>query len=86
VVVVVYSNRIPKVLTARARRHRSPAADQAARRFAGWILVLGGFGYSFAWLFAPLHMAALIGGAFLATAVLLAVVRCVRIGPTDSAI
>jgi uncharacterized membrane protein YeiB len=83
-VVVVYSNAIPKVLTARARRHCSPAADQAARRFAGWILVLGGFGYSFSWLLLPIGMASLAGGALLASAVLLAIVRCLRIGRSSS--
>lgn len=84
-VVVVYSNAIPKVLTARARRHAAPGAEQAARRFAGWILVLGGFGYMFAWLLAPLEMAGLVGGAILAAALLLAVVRCLRIGASDRA-
>lgn len=85
VVVAVYSNAIPKVLTARARRHGAPGADQAARRFAGWILVLGGFGYMFAWLVAPLEMAAVGGGAILAAALLLAVVRCLRIGAGSGA-
>ena len=84
-VVVVYSNAIPKVLTARARRHAAPGEDQAARRFAGWILVLGGFGYMFAWLLAPINMASLVGGAILAAALLLAIVRCLRIGAGRSA-
>lgn len=84
-VVVIYSNAIPKVLTARARRHAAPGEEQAARRFAGWILVLGGFGYMFAWLLAPITMAALAGGAILAAALLLAVVRCLRIGAGGSA-
>lgn len=83
-VVVVYSNAIPKVLTARARRHAAPGADQAARRFAGWILVLGGFGYAFAWLLAPIAIAGLLGGAILATALLLAIVRCLRIGASGT--
>lgn len=79
-VVVFYSNSIPKVLAARSRMRCSPAEDQAARRFAGWILVFGGFGYMLAWLLAPIDMARVIGGAILGTSVLLAVLRCMRIG------
>ena len=83
-VVVAYSNTIPKVLVARARLRCSPAQDQAARRFAGWSLVLGGVGYALAWLLAPIDMAAMIGGALLATALLLALVRCMRVGGDGS--
>ena len=77
-VVVCYSNAIPKVLSGRARSRSSSAADQAARRFAGWALVLGGLGYALAWLLSPIGMASLIGGAILAGALLLAVLRCLR--------
>lgn len=79
-VVVCYSNTIPKVLSGRARSRSSAAADQAARRFAGWSLVLGGLGYALAWLLAPVGIASLIGGAILAAALLLAVLRCLRAG------
>ena len=79
-VVIAYSNTIPKVLAARTRLRCSPAQDQAARRFAGWSLVLGGAGYMLAWLLAPIDLAAVVGGALLATALLLAVVRCMRRG------
>lgn len=79
-VVIAYSNTIPKVLAARTRLRCSPAQDQAARRFAGWSLVLGGAGYMLAWLLAPIDLAAVVGGALLATALLLAVVRCMRMG------
>jgi hypothetical protein len=84
-VVVVYSNAIPKMLVARARLRCTPAEDQAARRFAGWSLVLGGVGYMLAWLFAPLAIAALIGGAVLAAALLMAIVRCLRLRTNGSA-
>ena len=83
-VVVAYSNSIPKVLVARARLRCSPAQDQAARRFAGRSLVLGGVGYMLAWLLVPIDMAALTGGAVLAAALLLAVVRCMRPGANNS--
>lgn len=56
------------------------AANQAARRFAGWSMVLGAIGYMLAWLFAPLDSAALFGGGVLAAALLIAIVRCLRAG------
>jgi predicted lipid-binding transport protein (Tim44 family) len=80
-VVVAYANDIPKALAARARmRCSSPAADQAARRFAGWSLVLGGLAYMLAWLLAPLDRAGLIGGLALGAAVTCAALGCIRIG------
>ena len=79
-VVVVYADASPKVLVSRARLRCPPAQDQAARRFAGWTLVLGGLAYSLAWLVAPIDVAGLIGGALLACALLLAVLRCLRTG------
>jgi hypothetical protein len=84
-VVVVYANAIPKLLVARARLRCTPAQDQAARRFAGWSLVLGGAGYMLAWLLAPLAIAALLGGALLASALLIAVLRCLRLGSNGPA-
>lgn len=79
-VVVCYANVIPKMLAPRARLRCSPAQDQAARRFAGWALVLGGAGYSLAWLLAPIGLAKLIAGAILASSLLLAALRCLRAG------
>jgi hypothetical protein len=84
-VVVVYANAIPKLLVARARLRCSPAQDQAARRFAGWSLVLGGAAYMLAWLLAPLAIAGLLGGALLACALLVAVLRCLRLGSNGPA-
>ena len=75
--VVMYANAIPKALVVRTRC--APAAQQAARRFAGWILVLGGFGDMLAWLLLPIGVANLSAGLILATSLLLAVLRCVRI-------
>jgi hypothetical protein len=80
-VVVVYANDIPKALAARARtRCASPGAEQAARRFAGWSLVLGGIGYMLAWLLAPLQLAGMVGGLALGSAVTCAALGCIRIG------
>ena len=83
-VVVVYANAIPKMLATRVRLRCTPAEDQAARRFAGWSMVLGGVGYMLAWLFAPLGLAALIGGGLLAGALLIALVRCLRTGASGT--
>jgi hypothetical protein len=79
-VVVFYANVIPKSLTSLVRLRCSPAAEQAARRFAGWSLVLGGLGYILAMLLAPLSSMYLIGGAVLAVALAAAVLRCFAIG------
>lgn len=76
-VVVVYANAIPKAIAACARSRRSAAQEQAARRFAGWSMVLGGIGYMLAWLAAPLALANLLAGCILAAALLLAVLRYV---------
>ena len=79
-VVVVYANAIPKTLTALARLRCSPEREQAARRFAGWSLVLGGVGYVLAALLAPLASMHLVGGGLLGVALLAAVLRCTGIG------
>jgi hypothetical protein len=78
-VVVVYSNAIPKALGAYARLRCSPAQEQAAARFAGWSLVLGGIGYMLASLLAPIGIATLIAGGLLALGLLLAVLRYLMI-------
>jgi hypothetical protein len=79
-VVVFYANVIPKSLISLSRLRGSPAAEQAARRFAGWSLVLGGLGYILAMLAAPLASMHLVGGAMLAAALAAAVLRCLRAG------
>ena len=84
-VVVVYANAIPKALVALSRLRVSAAEDQAARRYAGRALVLGGLAYALAWLLAPLQMAALVGGALLAAALFAAVLRCLRLRANSSA-
>lgn len=81
-VVVVYANAIPKSLVALARLRCSPEREQAARRFAGWSLVLGGVGYMAASLLAPLASMHLVGGAILAVALAAAILRCMRAGGT----
>lgn len=79
-VVVIYANAIPKSLTALAQLRCSPEREQAARRFAGWSLVLGGINYMLAALFAPLGAMHLVGGSLLGVALLAAVLRCYGVG------
>jgi hypothetical protein len=75
--VVFYSNYVPKKLTPLAAMRCNPATEQALRRFAGMSMVLGGVAYMLVWMFAPLGSAALVGGAVVATALLLVVIRFV---------
>jgi hypothetical protein len=75
-IVVFYANVIPKSLTSLARLRCTPQAEQAARRFAGRSLVLGGLGYVLAMLFAPLANMHLVGGVVLAVALAAALLRC----------
>jgi len=56
-VVVVYGNAIPKMLTPLTAAKCSPAKEQSLHRFTGWTFVLSGLGYSVAWLFMPLDHA-----------------------------
>ena len=79
-VVVVYANSIPKSLVALAQLRCSPAREQAARRFAGWSVVLGGLGYVTAALVAPLESVHLVGGTILAVTLAAAILRCMRAG------
>ncbi len=67
--VVFFANAVPKQTeTGCARR-------QSARRVCGWSLVLGGLGFSVAWLFVPLAYADSVAVSLLASAVLYAIVR-----------
>jgi len=79
-VVVVYANAIPKTLTALAQLRCSPEREQAARRFAGWSLVLGGVGYMLAALLAPLGLMHPVGGGLLALSLVVATLRCLGVG------
>jgi 4-hydroxybenzoate polyprenyltransferase len=74
--VVVYANAIPKALADCTGKTRNPAQAQAARRFAGWALVLGGLGYMLASLCAPIGIARPLAASLLAAALLGALARC----------
>lgn len=72
-IVVVYANAIPKAVLAQTRC--APALVQAARRFTGWALVLGGLGYILASLLAPIGVSGMLAGLSLGAAVTLASMR-----------
>ena len=54
-VVLVSANAIPKRLVPLARLSCDPAREQALRRFCGRVLVLGGLGYTLAFVLAPIE-------------------------------
>jgi hypothetical protein len=77
-VVVVYANAVPKAFIARTRTRCAPAVEQAARRFTGWALVIGGIGYMAASLLAPIGISGMLAGLALGTAVVVVALRLRR--------
>lgn len=74
--VVYYANLVPKTLERRAAGC-SLEKVQAAQRFSGWTLLLGGLGYSLSWLLLPFEHARAVAMVTLATAVVIVAARCV---------
>ncbi len=74
-VVVYFANLAPKTLEPLSESCE-PSRVQALQRFCGRSLVLGGFGYSLAWLVVPIDYAAITSMAILGTGVLLVAARC----------
>lgn len=70
-VVLMYANAIPKALTPLVQMRCDAAAEQRLRRFAGWMLALGGLGYAVAWAILPLAYAANVAVGILGLAFLL---------------
>jgi hypothetical protein len=73
--VIFYANEGPKLLPP-LDRVRDPAAEQARRRFAGWVITLGGLAYLITWLVAPVSVAPPISMTLLALSVALVLGRC----------
>lgn len=69
--VVFFANAVPK----QTAKQTGCARRQSAARVCGWSLVLGGLGYSVAWLFVPFAYADTVAVSLLASAVLYAIVR-----------
>ena len=76
--VVLFANAVPKALAPwPASAGCDPAARQRRQRFFGWALTLGGLAYALAWLVVPLGAAAVVAGALLGAALVLAAARAV---------
>ena len=73
-IVMVFSNLAPKTLEPLASGC-DPSRKQAIQRFSGWTLVLGGLGYSLAWLVLPIAYAGTVAMVVLASAVALVVAQ-----------
>lgn len=73
-IAVYFANLAPKTLEPLSAGCE-PSRVQALQRFSGWALVLGGLGYSLAWLAAPIEHAGTISKVLLGTAVLLVMAR-----------
>ena len=67
-VVIASANLIPKRLVPLARVSCDPAREQMLRRFCGRVLVLGGLGYTLAYMLAPIDVAATLAMCLLAPA------------------
>lgn len=76
-ILAYYGNAIPKAVL------RTPVA-RTARRFAGWVFVLGGLISAALWAFAPLDIATPIALAVTAGSAILAIGYC-RLRRTNSA-
>ena len=68
-VVIASANLIPKRLVPLARVSCDRAREQMLRRFCGRVLVLGGLGYTLAFVLAPIQVASTLAICLLAPAV-----------------
>jgi hypothetical protein len=73
--VMFYANEGPKALPP-LDRVRNPVAEQARRRFTGWVITLGGLAYVLTWLIAPVSYAPPISMTLLALSVAAPLWRC----------
>lgn len=79
-VVLFSANAIPKQLLPLDRMACDPAREQSLRRSAAWALVLGGVGFTLAYMLAPIAVASTLAIGLLAPTVLFVAVikaRCV---------
>lgn len=74
--VVYFANLAPKTLEPLSATCE-PARLQSLQRFTGWALVLGGLGYSLAWLVLPIERAGIWSMALLGTGLLAAAGRSI---------
>lgn len=74
-VVVAYANALPKLSQGEVGTACRTDEHQASRRFAGWMLALGGLAYVLFWAFAPLAVASVASTSILAVAVAAVIVH-----------
>ncbi len=75
IVLVLYSNAVPKTLEPLSVQRCEPSKKQALQRFTGWTLVIAGVGYALAWLFLPLDLARVVAMTTVAIGVFLVLAR-----------
>lgn len=74
-VVVAYANALPKLSQGEIGTACRTDEHHASRRFAGWMLALGGLAYVLLWALAPLDVAGFASTAILAIAVAAVIAR-----------
>jgi hypothetical protein len=77
--LVVMGNALPRNLPTVASMQGDGARIQAIQRIAGWTCVLCGFGYAAAWLALPIDAAGPVSMALVAAAMIVTIVRVVRL-------
>ena len=86
---IVIGNYMPKTLGPPTGERCTTTGKQALQRFSGWVFVLMGLGYAFAWLVLPVDQAGTVGKFVVAPAVVLVAGRmawlyftCKRVQPS----
>lgn len=69
--VVAFGNRIPKTFV-------SSETARKAKRVAGWSMVISGFIYAGAFIFAPMQVAIWLGCGAVATGIVVTILYCAR--------
>jgi hypothetical protein len=77
--LVVTGNALPKQFATASSMHCDGARVQAFQRFAGWTWVLCGLGFATAWLALPIDAAESVSTALMATAMIVTIVRLLRL-------
>ena len=77
VILMLTGNQLPKLLQPVQDDQCQSARTLALKRFAGWMLVLAGFGYGLVWIIAPVGIAGQIGIYVMGAPLALMMVRMV---------
>ena len=77
--LAVIGNAMPKQFATASSTQCDGARVQAFQRFAGWTWVLCGLGFAMAWLALPIDAAESVSTALVATAMIVTIVRLLRL-------